>query len=307
MRCPSDEESDIPTYRKHDLNEKYATKHAAFVPRYLRLKEAVTIARTGTRSGLSDLLWHHPGALKRLRLTAIVVITLLALASVSVKLPRNLEVSDPSGTPAHPVYVAYSYFGSRLNPVDSVTYRAGRLTLARSDQPGRVVIPSALHVHKPFPLETHPRLHVEFVYVPRLHNATARMNDDRAVVADLTGQPDLWHGTLTSIVSMISRFTARTDGEPSLRDAEPAEAALVTELITHFRREYEVFLERYRDTPRPRAQMPEHIKALSEEEQRRWREFTDASLAREPLWGMLVTRLFEEEVKRLTQLDLELR
>jgi hypothetical protein len=245
--------------------------------------------------------------MRRLRFTAILVIALLAVASVSVKLPRTLEVADPSGPPMHPAYVVYSYFGSSLNPVDSVTYRAGRLALARSDPSGRIVIPAALHLHKPFPLETHPSLVVEFVYAPRLHNATGRMDDDRAVVTDLTGQAELWHDSLTRLASMISRLTTRTGGEPSLRDLEPAQSALIRELIAHFREEFDAFMGRYRDTPRPRPVMPEHVKPMNAEEQARWREFIDASLAREPLWGMFVTRLFDRQLKHFATLEQELR
>jgi hypothetical protein len=245
---------------------------------------------------------------RRLRIAAIVIGLLVILGSLSVHGSRRFLIVDDAGAPLDTAYVVYSYSGSRPNPVHPVSYRAGPIALARSDPSGRVVIPPTFHVHKPFPIETHPSLRVEFVYVPRLHNATARMSqEDRAVVADLTNQPELWQGSLWNIASMISQLTTRTSEEPPLRDLEPAMAALIRELIGHFRREYEEFLARYRDTLRPKPEMPGHVRLSSPEEQRRWQEFNDAYLAREPRWGMLVTRVFGDQVKLFNQRELELR
>ena len=83
--------------------------------------------------------------------------------------------------------------------------------------------------------------------------------------------------------------------EPPLAETNPASAALARELIGHFRAEYHAFLARYRTVDRPRPPMPEHVRQSSVEEQARWADTIDASLAREPRWGDLITRLFGDD------------
>ena len=261
-------------------------------------------SRIGGRTALSV----QPRTVKRLKIAGIVLVLLAALASISFNVPRKFAIVDTAGAPLHPAYIVYTYRGSRPNPVHPVTYQARPFVVARSDASGRVAIPSAFHVHKPFPLETPPSLQVEFIYVPGLHNATARMSDDdRAVIADLTHQPDLWQASLWNIASLLSRLTSRTSDQPPLSDLDTAQAALIRELIGHFHQEYDGFLSRYRDTLRPKPEMPAHVRLSSAEEQRRWQEFNDDYYAREPRWGMLVTRVFEGQVKLFDQRALELR
>jgi hypothetical protein len=55
--------------------------------------------------------------------------------------------------------------------VHPVSYRATETTIVRGDANGRLTVPAAFHVHMPFPIQTHPSLRIEMVYVPQLHNA----------------------------------------------------------------------------------------------------------------------------------------
>jgi hypothetical protein len=59
--------------------------------------------------------------------------------------------------------------------------------------------------------------------------------------------------------------------------------------------------------PRPRPEMPEHVRGSTTEEQQRWTEHTDADLAREPRWGMVITRLFSGELELFREYEAALR
>ncbi len=258
---------------------------------------------------------------RRLRLVGLVVIVLLAAASVSFNARTHFQLTDTTGAPLEPIYIAYARVGHRLNPVHPVTYQARPLALARSASAGSVPIPAAFHVHLPFPLETHPSLWVEMVYVPRMHNAWGQFNKGSpsrrdifvidatghgATVSDLSGEPQLWEGSLRNLSSIINRLASRMPDKAPLRQTDPASAALTIELIGHFRQEYESFLARYRDVPRPRPELPDHVRLSSQEEQDQWSKHIDADLAREPLWGMVITRLFKDELELFKGYEAEL-
>ena len=246
----------------------------------------------------------------------------LAAASVSFNARTTFHLTDAVGAPLEPIYIAFSRVRHRLNPMHPVTYQARGLALARSDGAGSVAIPAAFHVHLPFPLETHPSLWVEMVYVPRMHNAWGQFNEGSpsrrgifvidatrhaATVSDLTGEPQLWEGSLRNLSSIINRMAGRMPDREPLRQFDPASAALTVELIAHCRQEYESFLARYHDVPRPRPEMPDHVRMSSQEEQERWSKHIDADLAREPRWGMVITRLFGDELELFKGYEAELR
>lgn len=55
----------------------------------------------------------------RLRWVVLALVILVAVGSVSFQPARTFECVTPAGSPASPVYIAYSYLGSRPNFVHS--------------------------------------------------------------------------------------------------------------------------------------------------------------------------------------------
>jgi hypothetical protein len=256
----------------------------------------------------------------RRRWVALTLLALVAAASVSFHTGRTFQVTDrQDGGPAA-AYLVYRYEGSTLNPVHPVTYAASRFAVLRTDSAGRARVPMALHVHLPFPLQTHPRLYVELLYVPRLHNAHVRFGTQSIskwdvftvdvpgrtiAVSDVSGQPELWMGTLGNLSSMIHRLEPKPfNPDARLRDVDPASARLGVELIEHFRQEYRQFLDRYRDLPRGKPPMPQ---MWNEDDKRRWHEMVDDQLAKEPTYGPLAERLYGGESRSMGELEAKWR
>ena len=146
---------------------------------------------------------------------------MLALSSVSMDLGRTLRVVDFEGAPVDEVFVIYHHEGDRFNLAHSTTYRASPQSVVRSRSAGRVELPASVHVHWPFPIESHPRLRVDLLYAPALHNGLATIGDramaqpgafevgsDLASVrlADLAGNPTLWEETLQNVRSIVSQL-----------------------------------------------------------------------------------------------------
>jgi hypothetical protein len=152
-------------------------------------------------------------------------------------------------------------------------------------------------------------------YVPRLHNAYGRIAGGdpvatagtwemdaagrRAVAFDLTDSPERWQGTLANlsffIGHLVSAQSRRRDGSATAR---------LRELISHFRAEYDAFLSRHGDTPRPRPSMPA---LLNDDERRRWTEMVEKDLTERPTWGLEVRRRFETELKSLARFEAGLK
>jgi hypothetical protein len=251
--------------------------------------------------------------MRRLRLAAVVIALLLVAGSVSYSCARTYTFVDEANTPVDPIYVVFYHSGSRPNPVHPISYRASTLRVIRSDAPGELVIPGKLHVHLPFPIETHPSVDVELVYAPSLHNAWGRLHVDafplptlfgldrnrrKATVTDRSTTPDAWHGTLSNLSSVINRLVApAVDGHQQLVSTDSTTVALTRELIEHFRSELAAFLTRFENTPRQKPEMPPYARWSGPEEQKRWAEWVEADLAREPTWGALVRRLHTDELR----------
>ena len=116
--------------------------------------------------------------MRRLRLAAVVIALLLVAGSVSYSCGRTYTFVDEANAPVDPIYVAFYHSGSgQTRCIRSVIARL-RFGVIRSDGPGQLVIPGKLHVHLPFPIETHPSVEVELVYAPRVHNASGRLHVD---------------------------------------------------------------------------------------------------------------------------------
>jgi hypothetical protein len=252
--------------------------------------------------------------MRRWRLVAAVPLGLLVAASVSRTGRYTLDVVDTEGRP-QTAYALYNHQGHWLNPAHPVSYDATPRTFVRSDDAGRLAIPAGFHLHYPFPLQTHPSLWIEMIYVPRLHNAYGRIGGGyavstpgawetdagrrRAVVFDLSDRPELWQGTLANLSFFISPLVS-----PPGREFDQRMADTLVELIGHFRAEYDAFLARYGDVPRPRPPMPV---IFSDEEKRRWAEMVDADLAQRPTWGMEIQRLYARQLARLAEAQAALK
>lgn len=253
---------------------------------------------------------------RRLFFAAAIALALLALSSVSLNLGRTLRVMDNNGAAIEDVFVIYHHEGYRLNPAHSTSYEASRRSIARSRTGGRVDIPPSLHMHWPFPIESHPRLRVDLVYAPGLHNGLATIVD-RAIaqpgafavaddlagvtLADLSERPELWEGTLRNVSSIVGQLIGEQSGNPPRQRARPETPALTRVLAGQFAQEYGAFLGRYRDVIRPKPEMPPGIRSLAEQERRAWNEMVDRDLAREPRWGDVAQRLFARDVERFVR------
>ena len=253
----------------------------------------------------SDIL----ARMRRRRLIVLVLLVVLVAASVSYTSGYTLDIVDSDGRP-QPGYALYTHQGHSLNPVHPVSYNATRLTVVRSDDNGRLKIPAAFHVHWPFPLQTHPKLWIEMIYVPRLHNAWARIvprspasemgiwqmtTRNRVMVFDLSDRPERWDGSMSNLSFFMS---------PAVRDVDHSRAGPLLELIGHFRAEYNAFLARHDDSPRPVPPMPQ---LMTDEEKRAWKTMVDTDLSQRPTWGMEIRRRFEDEVSNLAAVEASLK
>jgi hypothetical protein len=260
--------------------------------------------------------------MRRLRLAAVVIALLLVAGSVSYSCGRTYTFVDEANAPVDPIYVAFYHSGSRPNPVHPVRYRASTLRVIRSDAPGQLVIPGKLHVHLPFPIETHPSVEVELVYAPRVHNAWGRLHVDafpmpglfgldqnrrKATVSDLSTKPDAWQGTLSNLSSVINRLIAPAVDGRRLVSTDSTTVALTRELIGHFRSELAAFLTTFEETPRQKPEMPPYARWSGPEEQKRWAESVEADLAREPTWGALIRRRYTDELRYFAAWEAEAR
>jgi hypothetical protein len=253
--------------------------------------------------------------MSRGRLIALGLLGLLVAASVSYTRSYTLEIVDKEGRP-QTAYALYNHQGHWLNPVHPVSYNATQTTVLRGDADGRLTIPAALHVHLPFPIQTHPSLSIEMVYVPQLHNAGGQIRGGyaasaasawemdatrhRAVVFDLSDSPERWRGTLSNLSFFLGPILL---GVP--RDFDASTAATLVELVEHFRAEYNGFLARYGDTPR--SQPPKPANFFNEDDERRWIEMVETDLARRPTWGMEIQRLHETELSVLAEVEARLK
>jgi len=246
---------------------------------------------------------------RRWSLAGALALALLALSSVSVHCGRTLRITDMNGAPVEGVFIIYHHEGSRPNLAHPTTYQASALSVAQSPSGGLMEIPPSVDVHWPFPIETHPRLRVDLVYAPTLHNGLAtivesavakpgafQVGEDLASVrlADLTDTPVLWEGTLQNLSSIVSRLMA-SDSKPPRRRATPETEDLTRVLAGQFVQDYRAFLDKHGNSARPKPPMPA---GLTPDDVRAWNEMVDRNLAQEPLWGDSAKRMFGREAER---------
>src|SRR6266545_3003844 len=182
---------------------------------------------------------------RRRYLAVALALALLAFSSVSISRGRTVRVVDIDGVAVDSVFVIYHHEGHRLNPAHSTTYEASRPSIARSRSAGSVEIPPSVHVHWPFPIQTHPGLKVDLVYAPALHNGLATIGD-RAIaqpgafhvagdlasvrLAGLSESPGLWEGSLRNLSSIVGRLIGERSSRSPYRPARPETAALTRAL-----------------------------------------------------------------------------
>jgi hypothetical protein len=171
-------------------------------------------------------------------------------------------------------------------------------------------------VHWPFPIETSPRLVVDLVYAPPLHNGLATIygtpisqpgaflvETDLATVrlSNCSENPALWEATMMNVGSMIGRLLYERDHGQARQRPRAETGQLTRRLIEHFTSDYAAFLERYGDVARPMPEVPAVIRLGTDAERQAWREMIARDLAREPLWGDVAKRLFASEVDRFAR------
>jgi hypothetical protein len=256
---------------------------------------------------------------KRLRAWTIgLIAAAIAVASVSRTSPITLQLTDEQGRPASEGYVRFHYYGYLINPVHPVTY-ARESTLIRIDGDGRMTIPARIHLRRPLPLSTPPSAFIDQIYVPPLHNAfgpvaeqtmsrpgvfTIGENRAAVTIADVSASPEHWELSLRNLFDCILGTLIRSGSAEPLAPRDRETAALARELIDHLRREYAAFQATYGHAARQRPAEPQWG---SERDRQLWREQIDAQLAREPLWGPFMERVWEHNLKELNQLEAALR
>ena len=240
---------------------------------------------------------------------------LLAAASISWSPEVTVHLRDAAGAPASGAYVRYHYEGSILNFVDSLDYVARGSVVTRADAEGRAIVPGRLHVRSPLRLTLPPRVFVDRVYVPRLHNAVGPIPPFsltqpgvvevepgyRVTMYDVSGDPVLWERSLDQLYDFIR---GSIEGRAPMADPRDGSAALVRELIDHLRAEQAALLARHRDARRVRPDEPPWV---TPEQRAEWREQVDANLAREPLWGPVIERTRDRRLEQLERLEARLR
>jgi hypothetical protein len=247
-----------------------------------------------------------------IQLALAIVLGGAAVACVSVSDDVVGRLVDQRGRPAAGAYIAYYYSGARFNFAHPVTAtRPG--AIARSGADGTYRLPPLLTV-KP-PLDSSFRAWIELVYAPPLHNAfgpvgpltesvTGVVQIDRAqgvmTVADLTGDPDGWARSIERLYSFVRFSLERSRNDRPFADVPPAAKA---ELAQEVAREYRAFLHLHGAARRePGADDPSWA-FLTEDDREQRRKTRAGAIARDPLWGPHMERLWRtrlEELARIT-------
>lgn len=246
---------------------------------------------------------------------AVVVLIIAAMATVSWVPGATVRLVDETGRPASEAYVQYHYDGSLLNPVHPVTYIARGSVIVRADAQGRASIPGRIHVRSPLPLSTPPRLFIDHVYVSRLHSAfgpiaegttsrpgvfTIDERREQVTVVDVSQDPDRWALSLAYLFDCVRETVSREGSRTPMATGDTHTAASARELVGHLRSEYAAFHARYGQTARARPPAPQ---GGSERDRQAWEEQTNAQLAREPLWGPFIDRIWRHNLIELEALE----
>lgn len=246
------------------------------------------------------------------RLVLILLIGLVALgaiASAGVVMPRTVRAVGPDGAPVD-VWIAYYYEGYRFNLVDTISYsRPG--AIARTNADGALRLAGTFYWR--FPLDGWLRHRVILLSAPTLH-VSRRVQFDGAAsdeVVEVVGE-----GTVLRLADLADRAEDRAQGlndlysfvryhlmsdESRLVAAAPETvAALARQVVV----EYRDLIETHAQTPR---RMPTRGLSYLQYQPAAEREATLArireDLAREPLWGPYLERIWH---RRVGELELEI-
>jgi hypothetical protein len=258
--------------------------------------------------------------LKRARVwIGAVLVVGITIATVSWTRAVTVRLTDERGAPASDAYVRYHYEGYLINPVHPVTYVARGSVIIRADSDGRFTIPARIHVRRPLPLSTPPRVFIDHVVVPRLHNAFGPLADgtmshpgvftvderrEHVTVLDVSQDPERWQMSLGYLFDCIRGTLARNGSMTPTARGDTRTGAHARELVDHLRREYAAFLAMYGRTARQRPAVPQ---GGSERDRQQWEEQIDAQLAREPVWGPFMERMWRFNMKELDGLEASLK
>jgi len=249
-----------------------------------------------------------PGA-KRIALTGCAALVALAAGSTVAYTPaRTFELRTAKGRPISDATIGYYHASSIFNFVDSLTrYHPGRLIAP--DANGEVRVPARLSWKRPLDLQ--PEVRIKFIYVPELHNALQIGPDASSLpnvvdidgghrtmtFRDLSGDPELWHRSLGNLHSVV-RFDLWPD--PSGRHSRTviATRAQLDALVSAIEREYVALRERFQDAPRALPSEASIAWWPPEEREERLAR-VEAQLAREPLWGPYLERLWAKDIASL--------
>jgi hypothetical protein len=244
-----------------------------------------------------------------------VLAVLLLAASVSFSPSRTLVIVDEQGNPAS-AYVRFHYEGHLLNFVHSVSYVGRGSEIVMTDAEGRIVIPWRFHARPPFPISTPPKLFIDDVYVPRLHNAfgpvtrltngrpgvfTVDEAGERVTVSNLEKAPEAWEMSMNQLLRALRETaTSRAAVEPG--DSRSRQHA--RELVGHLRAEHAAFLAQHAAVERPRPAAPP---GASGPQQDAWQEALDAQWARARTWGAYLQPMWSRTPAELATLEDRLR
>lgn len=242
------------------------------------------------------------------RLTAIIVLGLVAIgaiASVGVVTPRTIRIVGPDGAPVE-AWAAFHYEGYRFGFVETLVY-SGTGAIARTDADGNLSLPGKIYLRLPLDGWLHHR--IDLLYAPALHAATVyplaadpfprmfdRSEDGGSIrLADWTRDPEMWMRGFDSLFSFV-RYDLIGGAPRKVAARRQTADALAEQTIA----DYRAFLERHAATPRtvPTIGM-DHLQYAPEAERDATLARIRDGLAREPLWGPYVERVWRKRIAEM--------
>jgi len=227
------------------------------------------------------------------------------IASVGVVMPRTIRVTGPDGAPVE-AWAAYHYLGYRFGLVESLSYsHAG--AIARTDADGNLRLPGTIYLH--LPIDGWLRHRIDLLYAPGLHAATeyplaadptprnfSRSGDGGTIrLADRTDDPEMWMRGFDRLFAFV-----RYDLMGGMPRDVTAGLRNVDALARQVMADYRAFLERHAKTRRTVPTIGTgHLQYMPEAEREATIARIRADLAREPLWGPYVERVWSDRIAEL--------